>query len=195
MEDLKNLEELLEILKAQEQMQDILERQQAEIDSLQEQLEESLKLNEQLTTQSALLAEKDAELEAKELELSDVDELLDGVAEIAYDKAVYTVAATVAAEAQKRSDAAVDRVIADSKAKDSGIGILAQKAVNTWLAKVRTKVHKTMESLLVSVIEKLTAPAVKKAAKDKIRETARPAVIERLQPRLTEEKKRDHPSR
>ena len=152
-------------------------------------------LNEQLTTQSALLAEKDAELEAKELELSDVDELLDGVAEIAYDKAVHTVAATVAAEAQKRSAAAVDRVIADSKAKDSGIGILAQKAVNTWLAKVRTKVHKTMESLLVSVIEKLTAPAVKKAAKEKIRETARPAVIERLQPRLTEKKKRDHPSR
>ena len=70
MDDLKNLEELLEILKAQEQMQDLLERQQAEIDSLQEQLEESLKeqleeslkLNEQLTTQNKRLQEQIDEL-------------------------------------------------------------------------------------------------------------------------------------
>ena len=36
MNDIKNLEEILEILKVQEKMQDILEQQQAEIDSLKE---------------------------------------------------------------------------------------------------------------------------------------------------------------
>ena len=63
MDDLKNLEEVLEILKAQEEMQDILEDQQNEIEileiknlSLQEQLDESMSLNEQLTTQTKELS-------------------------------------------------------------------------------------------------------------------------------------------
>ena len=58
MNDIRNLEEILEILKVQEKMQDILEQQQAEIDSLQEQLEESLQLNYQLTRQNKKLQEQ-----------------------------------------------------------------------------------------------------------------------------------------
>lgn len=58
MNDIKNLEEILEILKVQEKMQIILEQQQAEIDSLKEQLEESLQLNDQLTRQNRKLQEQ-----------------------------------------------------------------------------------------------------------------------------------------
>ena len=58
MNDIRNLEEILEILKVQEKMQDILEQQQAEIDTLQEQLEESLQLNYQLTRQNKKLQEQ-----------------------------------------------------------------------------------------------------------------------------------------
>ena len=69
MDDLKNLEELLEILKAQEQMQDILEHQQAEIDSLQEQLEESLKLFREGTALVEACGKllDDAELQVKKI--------------------------------------------------------------------------------------------------------------------------------
>ena len=58
MNDLKNLEEVLEMLKAQEDMMDILERQQNEIEKgnserklLQEQLDGSMQLNGQLMQQ------------------------------------------------------------------------------------------------------------------------------------------------
>ena len=58
MGELKNLEEILEMLNAWEQMQDILEKQQDEIEELlsknrrlKEQLDESMSLNEQLTAQ------------------------------------------------------------------------------------------------------------------------------------------------
>lgn len=71
MNDIKNLEELLEILKAQEEMQGILEKQQAEIEelyriknSLEEQLEESLQLNEQLTKQNRELQKQINELQS-----------------------------------------------------------------------------------------------------------------------------------
>ncbi len=71
MNDIKNLEELLEILKAQEEMQGILEKQQAEIEelyriknSLEEQLEESLQLNEQLTKQNRKLQKQINELQS-----------------------------------------------------------------------------------------------------------------------------------
>lgn len=58
MNDLKNLEEVLEMLKAQEDLMDILERQQNEIEKgnserklLQEQLDGSMQLNGQLMKQ------------------------------------------------------------------------------------------------------------------------------------------------
>ncbi len=152
-------------------------------------------MNEQIESQTALLAEKDAELAAKELELSDVDALLDDVADIAYDKAVNTVAATVMNEAKRKSTAAVDNVIAQSMAKESGIGWLHGEIVDKWLAKAKTYVEKAMDNLIGHVMEKLTAPSIKRAARDKVKETARPIVIKRLEPRLTEKKKRNDMSR
>ena len=71
MNDLKNLEEVLEILKAQEDMLDILERQQNEIEKgnserklLQEQLDGSMQLNGQLMKQIERLKGQIRELQS-----------------------------------------------------------------------------------------------------------------------------------
>ena len=71
MNDLKNLEEVLEMLKAQEDMLDILERQQNEIEKgnserklLQEQLDGSMQLNGQLMKQIEKLKGQIRELQS-----------------------------------------------------------------------------------------------------------------------------------
>ena len=76
MNDLKNLEEVLELLKAQEEMQDILEKQQDEIEEImaenwsrQEQLDESMSLNNMLKRQNQTLQGQNEALQTQISEL------------------------------------------------------------------------------------------------------------------------------
>ena len=69
MNDLKNLEEVLDILNAQDQMVEIMEKQQEELEdkeriilSMKEELDESMSLNEQLTIQNKTLSEQNEKL-------------------------------------------------------------------------------------------------------------------------------------
>ena len=145
----------------------------------------------QIETLTKQITEKDAELEEKELKLSDVDALLDDVADIAYEKAMYTVAATAIHEAKRKVNSTVDAVITGSREKESGIGMLQRKTVDQWLGRMKNRIAKAMETLFSEVIDKLSSPRVREAAKAKIRDAALPSVLERLKPRISEKEKRD----
>lgn len=141
-------------------------------------------LSEELNARDKLIAQKDAELADKELKLEDVDALLSEVADIAYDKAVTTVAVAVASEAKKQSIEIVDKLIDASGKKKAGLKPPQQEAVRSFLSKARTRLSGLFVELVTSIQEKLMLPAMKKAAKEKIKERAKPSVLELLKPRL-----------
>jgi len=118
--------------------------------------------------------------------------VLDQAVDIAYEKSVETVVATVASEAKRQSLAAVENAITQA-CMDSHLSSKERSVVTRLLGKVRDELQILLGGVVMAIKDKLLLPAVSRKAKAQIRERAKPAVMELLEPWMKKTERR-HPN-
>lgn len=136
---------------------------------------------EELNEVKEKLAEKNAEIAARELELTDVEAVLDQAVDIAYEKSVEAVVATVSGEVKRQSVATIEHAITEA-AVQTGLTAKERSTVTKLLGKVKDELQTLVGSVVRAIKDKLLLPTISKKAKAQIRERAKPAVMDLLDP-------------
>ena len=130
-----------------------------------------------LEKQDYILAEK---LEELVMKIEDVESLIDEVSEIAYDKAVEVVTATV----KKETHLEDIQMVEESKNWVLSPERKASKKEHEYAAKrldgVIAKIKNAMQSAVLKIQNKLMQPEVKKAGTEEIKKQARTSVLSKL---------------
>ena len=134
-----------------------------------------------IMAQKQRLAELEAELEAKTLQIQDVDAIVEEVSEAAYEKAVEVVTETVQAETVKADLEAIEdyRDWATAPERKSSEG--AKALISQVIDAIQLKLKNTARNLFQRVAERLHEPAVREANKAEIKSVAKKSIMERLQ--------------
>ena len=130
--------------------------------------------------QKQRLAELEAELESKTLQIQDVDAIVEEVSEAAYEKACEVVTETVQAETVKSDLEVIDEYRSWATAPERKSSPAARSLIGQVVDAIQTKLKKAASTLLQRVAERLHEPAVKEANKAEIKTVARESILERL---------------
>ena len=155
--------------------------------------------NAELTTdneaQSQLIAQKEEELEEKLEKLSDVDSVLDDIADATYKEAVKVVAIETIHATQEETQRVLDKGIRLALSPETRLRQKERELIMDWLGKVSNTLKKRALTILQTVIEKLQHPTMRKAMTDRIKEQARPSVrkiLEEYRQTINQGKHRSH---
>ena len=133
-----------------------------------------------LAKQKEQLALQEEKLEELVMKIEDVETLIDEVSDIAYDKAVEVVTATV----KKETHLEDIRLVEESKKWVLSPERKASKKEREYAAKrldgVIAKVKNAMQSAVLKIQNKLMQPEVKRAGTEQIKTKARASVLDRL---------------
>lgn len=172
-----------------------IQNQQDKISSgnqkLAQQDELFLSNSERILSQGALIEKQEQIIEEQLMKITDVETLIDQVADIAYDKAVETITDEVVlqthqvdinlAEGTKRWILDPERK-ASKKEKDYSI-----KRIDGLIEKIKRQMGFTLDKIK----QRLLKPEVKKKVLEDVKQAARPSIMERLQNSKAEVAKRD----
>lgn len=133
-----------------------------------------------LAKQKEQLALQEEKFEELVMKIEDVETLIDEVSDIAYDKAVEVVTATV----KKETHLEDIRLVEDSKKWVLSPERKASKREREYAAKrldgVIAKIKNAMQSAVQKIQSKLMQPEVKKAGTEQIKTKARASVLDKL---------------
>lgn len=133
-----------------------------------------------IMAQRQKLAELQAELEAKTLQLQDVDAIVEEVSEAAYEKACEVVTETVQAETVKADIEVISDFQDEQTAPGSKLSYPIRAVIGGILDDLKEKLMVAAGKLLQRVSARLHEPAVKEANKAEIRTVAKASILERL---------------
>lgn len=133
-----------------------------------------------IMAQKQRLAELEAELESKTLQIQDVDAIVEEVSEAAYEKACEVVTETVQAETVKSDLEVIDEYRNWATAPERKSSPAAKSLIGQVVDAIQFKLKNAARNLLQRVSERLHEPAVKEANKAEIKTAARESILERL---------------
>ena len=133
-----------------------------------------------IMAQKQRLAELEAELESKTLQIQDVDAIVEEVSEAAYEKACEVVTETVQAETVKSDLEVIDEYRSWATAPERKSSPAARSLIGQVVDAIQSKLKNAARNLLQRVSERLHEPAVKEANKAEIKTAARESILERL---------------
>lgn len=133
-----------------------------------------------IMAQKQKLAELEAELQSKTLQIQDVDAIVEDVSEAAYEKACEVVTETVQAETVKADLEVIDDYRTWATAPERKSSPEAKTLISKVLDAVQTKLKKTARNILRRVAERLHEPNVKEANKTEIKAVAKESILARL---------------
>lgn len=146
-----------------------------------------------LAKQKEQLALQEEKFEELVMKIEDVETLIDEVSDIAYDKAVEVVTATV----KKETHLEDIRLVEDSKNWVLSPERKASKREREYAAKrldgVIAKIKNAMQSAVQKIQSKLMQPEVKKAGTEQIKTKARASVLDKLNRKKTEINEKSNP--
>jgi len=133
-----------------------------------------------LAKQKEQLKLQEQKLEELNFKIQDVEELLDEVADIAYDKAVEIVTDTVMIETHKEDIRLIEQsktwVLSPERKAPKKEREYAAKRLDETIAKIKNVMQRTLQK----VQNKLMEPAIKKTGTEKIQKQARASVLNKL---------------
>ena len=133
-----------------------------------------------LAKQKEQLKLQEQKLEELNFKIQDVEELLDEVADIAYDKAVEIVTDTVMIETHKEDIRLIEQsktwVLSPERKAPKKEREYAAKRLDETIAKIKNVMQRTLQK----VQNKLMEPAIKKTGTEKIKKQARASVLNKL---------------
>ena len=133
-----------------------------------------------IMAQKQRLAELEAELQEKTLQIQDVDAIVEEVSEAAYEKACEVVTETVQAETVKADLEVIDDYRAWATAPERRSSSEAKTLIGKVLDAVQSKLKNAARNILQRVSERLHEPAVKEANKAEIKSVTKRSIMERL---------------
>lgn len=133
-----------------------------------------------IMAQKQRLAELEAELESKTLQIQDVDAIVEEVSEAAYEKACEVVTETVQAETVKSDLEVIDEYRSWATAPERKSSPAAKSLIGQVVDVIQSKLKNAARNLLQRVSERLHEPAVKEANKAEIKTVAKESILERL---------------
>ena len=146
-----------------------------------------------LAKQKEQLALQEEKLEELVMKIEDVETLIDEVSDIAYDKAVEVVTATV----KKETHLEDIQLVEESKNWVLSPERKASKKEREYAAKrldgVITKIKNAMQNAVQRIHNKLMQPEVKKASTEQIKTKARTSVLDKLNRKKTEINEKTNP--
>lgn len=133
-----------------------------------------------LMKQKEMIAKKEQVLKELTLKVSDVEQLVDDVSGIAYEKAVEIVTDTVRAETQKEDIGMISEykswLLEPERKAPKDKREYAAKRLDTVIEKITSAAQKAAAAFRQNLME----PETRKAGTEQIREKARESVLERL---------------
>lgn len=172
-----NQKELTENKQKISMQEDKLKKTVKEISEKEKVLE---KQEEAIGKKEQELSEKQAELVSVTMKLSDVETLIEEVADTAYEKACEVVADTVRAEARKADMTVVEDYKKWVTSPDRKMPQEKKDLVGKCLDVVQDKLRKASQAVLEKVQKTLQRADMKTANKEQIKEKARESIRERL---------------
>lgn len=133
-----------------------------------------------LQTQDAEIASKAEQLEELTVKVSDIEGLVEDVAEVAYDKAVEMVTDAVRVETHKEDIQMIKDTQNWLRSPDRKAPKKERDYTIARLDKVIQKITSAMDGALVKVRTWLMTPEVKGAGKEAVKATARKSILARL---------------
>ena len=133
-----------------------------------------------IMAQKQRLAELEAELESKTLQIQDVDAIVEEVSEAAYEKACEVVTETVQAETVKSDLEVIDEYRNWATAPERKSSPAAKSLIGQVVDAIQSKLKNAARNLLQRVSERLHEPAVKEANKAENKTAASETILERL---------------
>lgn len=180
-------------MKQQEQIAEqsiTIQNQQDKISSGEQKLAQQDELflsnSERILSQGAVIVEQEQTIEEQMMKISDVEALMDEVADIAYDKAVEALTDEVILQTHKED---IELVEGSKRWVQSPERKASKKEKEYALARldgVIRKIEKVMSSAMERIKARLMKPEVKKQAVEQIKKTAKPSITARLH-KATEE--------
>lgn len=133
-----------------------------------------------LQKQKEQLKLQEQKLEELNFKIQDMEELLDEVADIAYDKAVEIVTDTVRVETHKEDIRLIEQskawVLSPERKAPKKEREYAAKRLDETIAKIKNAMQRTLQKIQ----NKLMEPAIKKSGTEQIKKQARASVLDKL---------------
>ena len=133
-----------------------------------------------IRAQKQRLAELQAELEAKTLQIQDVNAIVEEVSEAAYEKACEVVSETVQAETVKADLEVIDDYRTWATAPERRTSSAAKSLISQVVDAIQSKLKNAARDILQRVSARLHEPVVKEANKAEIKTVAKASIMERL---------------
>ena len=133
-----------------------------------------------LAKQKEMLAQQEQALQEITLKLEDAEQLVEEIAETAYEKACEVVAEAVFAETQKQDL----KVVANYQkwiTEESNVPADKKSAISKSLDALQSKLKKTADKLLNKVLTALKLPTVKEKNTTVVKEKAKESLLAKLQ--------------
>ena len=119
-------------------------------------------------------------MEAKTLQIQDVDAIVEEVSEAAYEKACEVVSETVQAETVKADLEVIDDYRTWATAPERKSSAAVKSLISQVVDAIQSKLKNAARNLLQRVSARLHEPAVKEANKAEIKTVAKASIMERL---------------
>lgn len=133
-----------------------------------------------LMKQKEQLAAQEQKLEELTLKIDDVEQLLDEVSEVAYDKAVEVVTDKVREETQAADIRVLDKLQTSITGPKSGNSKEVKSIANQILNRAKDKLREAAGKILQTVQSALMQPETRRAGTEAIRKKARESVLDKL---------------